>query len=121
MYRRGPRLFIQDMLTAITKVEKGIEGQTFETFARLPPLELDGIVHNIEIMGEAAKAIPAEIKDAFPDVPWRKMTVFRNFAVHQYFGVDPEVVWTIAAERLPEVKPHLQRIMDILSNKEEKP
>lgn len=106
---RDPRLYIDDILEAIKKIEKYAKGLTFEELKE-NDLVIDGVVRNLEIIGEAAKNIPASVKQKYPDIEWKKISGLRDILAHEYFGVDLEVVWNIVTEKIPVLKKNIMRI-----------
>jgi uncharacterized protein with HEPN domain len=74
----------------------------------------DQIVRRIEIIGEAVKNLPDDMKKGHPEVPWRDMAGMRDIVVHQYFGVDLEFVWQAATKDFPELKRKIQKRQDEL-------
>jgi len=68
-------------------------------------------MRKFEIIGEAAKQIPDEIRQNYPQVPWKEMAGMRDRLVHFYFGIDYRLVWRTIKERLPQVKPEIQRML----------
>jgi Uncharacterized conserved protein, COG2361 len=72
---------------------------------------VDAVVRNLEIIGEAARQIPSEVRERYPEVPWRRVIGLRNVVVHEYFAVDVEIVWTVVRQSLPELKEALRRMM----------
>jgi len=106
---RDPRLYIDDILEATRKIEKYVKGLTFEELKE-NSLVVDGVVRNLEIIGEAAKNIPAEVKQEYPDIEWKKISGLRDVLAHEYFGVDLEVVWNIVTEKIPALKKNIMRI-----------
>ncbi|WP_168214147.1 HepT-like ribonuclease domain-containing protein [Prauserella flavalba] len=78
------------------------------------------------LIGEIAGAVSPELRDRYPDVPWRRMRGFRNIAVHQYFAIDWAVVWRIATEDVPKLEAQAMSILrgefpDIAARYEERP
>jgi len=71
---------------------------------------IDAVVRNLEIIGEAAKNLSKETKSQYPEIPWREMADMRNKLIHEYFGVDLDIVWKTIKYRLPEVKKNLRKI-----------
>jgi len=110
MSRRNARLLLQDMLESLEKIERYTTGLTFERFA-WDDRTVDAVVRNLEIIGEAAQQIPSEVRERYPEVPWRRVIGLRNVVVHEYFAVDVEIVWTVVRQSLPELKEALRRMM----------
>jgi uncharacterized protein with HEPN domain len=108
--RRTYRLYLNDILEAIERIEKHAEGLTLEDFSKNTMI-LDAVVRNLEIIGEAAKQIPEEIKKKQDKIPWKEIAGMRDKLSHNYFGVDIEIVWKTVEKRLPELK---QTIKDLL-------
>ena len=103
MSRRDVRLFLDDMLGAIEKIERYTDGVSFEQF-EANDMVTDAVVRNLEIVGEAAKHIPVELRDSYPMLDWARVVGFRNIVIHVYFAVDVVIVWTIATQRLSQLK-----------------
>lgn len=74
----------------------------------------DVVVRNLEIIGEASKKIPEEIKSKYSDIEWRKMAGLRDILIHEYFGVDLEILWDIIKNKLPELGEGVSKILSDL-------
>ena len=74
-------------------------------------LVLDGVVRNLEIIGEAVKNIPPQVKEKHPEIEWKKIASLRDILAHEYFGVDVEVIWDIVENKLPGLKAQISRIL----------
>lgn len=72
---------------------------------------IDAVIRNLEIIGEAATHIPSEILEKYADIPWAQMKGIRNVLVHEYFGVDVEVLWRTIKEDLPSLKNNIQQLL----------
>ena len=110
MPKRNIRLFLQDMLDAIEKVERYTAGLTFEEF-QTSEIVIGATVRNLEIIGEAARQVPVELRHRHTGVDWRRVVGFRNIVVHAYFDVDLDIVWTIATRQLEALKCTLREIL----------
>ncbi|MFY9824731.1 MAG: DUF86 domain-containing protein [Thermoanaerobaculia bacterium] len=74
----------------------------------------DAVLRSFEVMGEAAKRVPEEIRDQAPEIPWRRLAGFRDVLIHQYEGVDLEEVWKRVAEDLPPLTKSLKSLLQRL-------
>lgn len=113
---RDYRLYLDDMLEAVKRIEKYTKSLILEKLKK-DDLVLDGIVRNLEIIGEAAKNIPAQVKEKHPEIEWKKMSGLRDILAHEYFGIDLEVVWDIVKNKLPILKMQVNRILKENSSK----
>ena len=110
MYKRDYRLYIDDIIEATNKIEKYVERLSFDEFSEDSKI-IDATVRNFEIIGEATKNIPQKIRKKYPDIPWKKMARMRDKLIHEYFGVNKEVLWKTIKEDLPKVKPGIKRVL----------
>ena len=103
-------LYLKDILAAMKSVETFVERMDFEEF-RADDKTASAVIRKFEIVGEATKNIPGDIRRRYPQVPWKEMAGMRDRLIHFYFGVDYQLVWTTIKERLPIVKPQIQKIL----------
>ncbi|MDQ7032491.1 MAG: DUF86 domain-containing protein, partial [Desulfonauticus sp.] len=92
--QRHPKVYLKDILKAIKKIENYVENLDFKKFSA-NELVQDATVRNLEIIGEAVKKIPIEIKSKYPKIEWKKIAGLRDILIHEYFGVDLEILWDI--------------------------
>lgn len=111
--KRDYRLYIKDILDAIQKIEDFVGNISFEEFVEDDKTS-SACIRKLEIVGEASKNIPQDLKEKYPHLPWREMAGMRDKIVHFYFGVDYEIVWKVIKERLPEIKTEMSRIIEEL-------
>jgi len=104
------RPYLRDILDRITRIERYIAGGK-EAFLA-DTLIQDGIIRNFEVIGEAAKHLSNEVKEKYPHVPWKEIAGMRDKMIHDYLGVDLELVWKIATEKLPELKNTVEKILN---------
>ena len=113
------RLFIDfliDILNEIEKINEFVGAMDYDEFVQ-DEKTIYAVVRSFEIMGEATKNIPDEIKDANNQIPWSKIGGMRNKLIHEYFGVDYETLWNTIKNRLPEIKPPIMKIIKSLNTK----
>jgi uncharacterized protein with HEPN domain len=113
---RDHKLFIQDILDCVQKIEEFIGDMKYEDFVRDDKTS-SAVVRKLEIIGEATKNVPKDIRQKYKEVPWSDMAKMRDKVIHFYFGVDYEIVWKVIKERLPEIKPMISRILKDLEAK----
>ena len=110
---RSPRERLLDMLEAISRIEKyaGRGRQAFETDELIQTY----LVHYLQVLGEAAFKVPIDFQETHPALPWSRMRGMRHILVHDYFRIDPDVVWTAVEKDLPHLKRALLAILDELT------
>ena len=81
---------------------------------------LDAVLHNLTVIGEAARHLPDSFCDSHPEIPWLLMRDMRNLVVHEYFGIDLTVIWTTIREDLPPLAAKMRRILESPSESIEK-
>jgi len=107
---RDYTIYVKDMVAAIESIEAFIAGMGFEEFAR-DDKTLSAVLRKLEVLGEASKQVPEEIRAKHPDIPWREMAGMRDKLIHFYFGVDEALVWQTITNKIPDIKRRLQSIL----------
>jgi len=103
---RSYLLFLEDMQEAMERIGRYCSGLDFAAFCA-NELVVDGVVRNIEVLGEAAKKVPPAVQERYPLLPWSQMYRMRNRISHEYFGLDLATIWRVATEHLPQNYPDL--------------
>jgi len=103
-------MYLADIQIAMSRIAEYIEGLNFILFKR-DYKTVDAVIRNFEIIGEASKKIPKEVKENYNEMPWGEMYLLRNKVSHEYFGVDYEIIWDIALNYLPENKMQIDKII----------
>ena len=107
---RDWRFRVRDILASVRVIGDYTEGMTFEEFVA-DQRTMDAVVRNLMTMGESIRWIPEIILDAYPDVPWRLMRGVRNVVVHEYFGVDPGILWETVRGDLPPLVARIEAVL----------
>ena len=103
--------YIEDIIKAMDDATSFVKDLDYEAFSEDRKTTY-AVIRALEIIGEATKNIPIEIKNVYPQVPWRKMAGMRDKVIHEYFGTDLKRVWNTVKKDIPELKPYFQRILE---------
>jgi uncharacterized protein with HEPN domain len=113
MSERIPRLLLEDMLDSVTHIYKYTEGFNFDDFIADRKTR-DAVIRNLQVLGEAANRVPKAIRELYPEIEWMRIIRSRHILVHDYAGIDYEIVWRIVEIHL---RPLQETLNVILSNK----
>jgi len=102
--------FVRDISDAALKVYEFTNGMDLASFQR-DERTVFAVVRALEVIGEAANRIPNTVQERYPNVPWRDMVDMRNKVIHDYFGVDVEVVWRTVCEDIPPLRAAIAEVL----------
>ncbi|WP_069133380.1 HepT-like ribonuclease domain-containing protein [Rhodohalobacter halophilus] len=111
MSRRKPDVYLQDILESIGHIQRFLEGVSEDEFYENVEKQ-DAVLRRLEIIGEAVKHLPDEIREDDPDVPWRQIAGMRDIIIHEYFGITLEMVWVVATEDILDLKTKVEEIIE---------
>ncbi len=111
--KKDPQILIAHILECIELIEEYTQGITREQFLKNKQLQ-DAVIRRIEIIGEAVKNIPQGIKDKYPSIPWKEIIGMRDILIHEYFGIDLDLTWVVANERVKELRDKILHIKQAL-------
>ena len=114
--KKNPEIFLQHILESINLIEKYTKGMTINDFLSIVDLQ-DKVIRRLEIIGEAVKNLPDDIKGKYPDIPWKQIAGMRDKLIHQYFGIDIEFTWGVVGKEIPLLKYKVQEIIGELKKK----
>jgi uncharacterized protein with HEPN domain len=106
-----PREFLRHMLAEAEYLARASAGVTRDQYDADETLQR-AVTRSLEIIGEAATRVGPEFRAQHPAIEWRAMTGMRNRLVHEYFGVDQDLVWEVLQSKIPDLQKHLRRILD---------
>lgn len=104
---RDVRVYPEDILEALARIEHYMVGID-QAALRSNRLVLDAVLHNLQVVGEAAKRIPEELRQLQPGTEWRKIAGMRDLIAHAYFDLDPDIVWDVVANKLTPLRSAVQ-------------
>lgn len=107
--KKDAKVFIRHILESIGFIEEYVKGKTESDFLDSVPLQ-DMIIRRIEIIGEATKNVPGNIREKYSDIPWKNIAGMRDILIHEYFGVDLKLAWQTAIKDIPDLKKKLLKI-----------
>ncbi|MCB5272378.1 MAG: DUF86 domain-containing protein [Candidatus Cloacimonetes bacterium] len=110
MNNRDDFIYVQHILEAIEQISAYIDGIDKAAF-RTDRMRQDAVIRQLEIIGEATKNISADLRNAYPDIPWKDMAGMRDVLIHHYFGVDIGAVWRTATEDAIALEQQISEIL----------
>lgn len=102
--------FVEDILEAMDKAELLLEGVTYDRFEADFRINF-AVVRALEIIGEASKRLPEDLRQKYPGIPWKGMAGMRDRIIHGYDNVDLQIVWDVVKKDIPQIKPQVQQIL----------
>ncbi|EIM65097.1 HepT-like ribonuclease domain-containing protein [Desulfobacter postgatei] len=109
MSSRSWKFRIEDIIEALDRIFHYVKDLNYDGWMK-DQKTIDAVIRNLEIIGEAAANVPREIQNLYVDIPWYQMKGMRNILIHEYFGVDNDVLWNTIQKDLPVLKEKLQAV-----------
>ena len=103
--------YLADIIQSMNEVEEFTRGLTYESFMK-DRKTINAVIRSLEVMGEASKRIPDEVRAKHSEIPWKRMAGMRDKLIHEYAGVDLETVWDVIQEEIPPIRPLLEELRD---------
>jgi uncharacterized protein with HEPN domain len=116
---KNDAVYLHHILDAIHRIEQYLTGISYDHFLQDVLLQ-DGVVRQMEIIGEAARNVSSALRNDHPELPWSKMIGIRNILIHAYFRVDIFIVWDTAQSDLPCLKQQVEQILEEIGKEHSK-
>jgi len=107
---RDPDVYLQDMLSCCEKVRRYVERLDLNAF-KADELTFDAVLRNLEVLGEAAKRVPEDVRRRMPGIDWRGASGLRDVLIHGYSGIEADIVWDVVRNKLPAVEAEIRRVL----------
>jgi len=109
MKDRDLRDYINDLIEACEDILSFTKGMSYSDFAG-DKKTVNAVIRSLEVIGEASKQLPMSFRDNYPDVPWKQMAGMRDKLIHEYFGIDKQMVWQAVEKHIPGILPLIKEI-----------
>lgn len=107
---RDYRVYLDDIVAAIDKIAEFTKGISQEQFLE-DTKTFDAVIRNLEIVGEAVKKIPKEVRCQYAEIEWRKVAGLRDLLIHEYFAVDTDIIWDVVTNKLPLLRRQVVKML----------
>ena len=118
MSKRNIRILLEDILESINKIFHYTDKMSFDDFVK-DDKTIDAVVRNFEIIGEASNRIPENVRNRYPSIEWHRIISIRNRIIHEYFGVDYQIIWEIINTQLGILKNSIITALDDSKSEEQ--
>ena len=108
---RDYKVYLEDIVEAIRKIQFFTTGLSIQTFPS-DVKTFDAVIRNLEIVGEAIKRVPEEIRLRYPDVEWRKIAGLRDILANEYFGIDIEIIWDVIHNKFQVLEKQIKQMLE---------
>lgn len=105
---------LEDILEAIDRIQSRIDPDDRATFRADEMLQV-WVVHHLQIIGEAARKLPDDVRQRAPSIPWKEIVGMRHYLVHEYFRVDTETTWNVVQNELDDLRAGIQALLQNLN------
>ncbi len=109
--KKDPSIFLEHILESIEEIEKYTKNQTKLKFSKATMMQ-DAVMRRLEIIGEAVKNIPKSFKNKYPEILWREIAGMRDILIHEYFGININIVWNTIQKDIPKLKKHILELIN---------
>jgi len=104
------RIYLEDVLECIKNIEDYVKDYSYLEFSKNKMMR-DAVIRNLEIIGEAVKNVPVEVRNKFPEIDWKKIAGLRDILIHAYSGINEQILWDIVENKIPTLKKQVKVIL----------
>jgi uncharacterized protein with HEPN domain len=108
---RDYKVYLEDIVEATRKIRSYTTSLSLQTFSS-DMRTFDAVIRNLQIIGEAVKGVPEDVRSRYTEVEWKKIVGLRDILIHEYFGVDVEIIWDIIQNKLPVLESQIKRMLE---------
>lgn len=109
--KKDPKIFLEHITESIREIERHIKNMSEGKFMRDVKTQ-DAVIRRIEIIGEATKNLPSNFRKKNPHVEWKEIAGMRNKLIHEYFGIDLDLVWSVVNDDIPKLKKQISNLLE---------
>ena len=114
--KKDDSVYLRHIIDALLQIERYTDGVTYEEFLSNSLLQ-DGVIRQLEVMGEAARNLSEDLRNEYPTIPWRQMISLRNRMIHAYFNVNLQIIWEIIQGDIPILLQETKHVLEIFNQK----
>ena len=107
---RDYKTYLEDIVQAAQKIDRYISELSLQTFSA-DEKTIDAVVRNLEVIGEAVRNIPGNIRERYPEIEWHRIAGLRNILIHEYFAISMKIIWDIVTNKLPILEQQIKKII----------
>jgi uncharacterized protein with HEPN domain len=108
---RDYKAYLEDIVQAAQKINRYVSGLSVQTFSD-DEKTIDAVVRNLEVIREAVRNIPEDIRDKYSKIAWRRIAGLRNILIHEYFAISTKIIWDISTNKLPILEQQIKKILE---------
>jgi len=114
--KKDDSVYLRHIMDAFVQIERYTDGVSHDDFMENRLLQ-DGVIRQLEVMGEAARNLTEDLRNEYPNIPWRQMIGLRNRMIHAYFNVNLQIIWEIIQGDIPNLKKDINYVLEIHNKK----
>lgn len=101
--------YLNDIVESCSDIGDFVASMTYEEFTK-DKKTINAVIRSLEVVGEATKKLPIELRLEYKNIPWKQMAGMRDKLIHEYFGVDKEMVWQVCIKNIPKILPEIKKV-----------